>query len=100
MKKKKSKKPRKKKGDWELKDFVTSVDAVMQQQEKSNPAIKQVHAQLSPDWKRVSHHVARLLNLSDETEIEKLREEIVAEGEIATRVLIDFILAIKNQTKV
>lgn len=86
--------------EWGMEEFVESVDAVMQNQEKQNPAIKQIHAKLSPDWKRVSNHLARLLSLTGEAEIEKLREEIVAEGEIASRVLIDFVLAIKNQTKV
>lgn len=93
------KKTQKKKKDWEMKDFVKSVDAVMQRQEKENPAIKQVHARLSPEWKRVSEKIGRLLTLSHEEEMEKLREEIVENGEIASRVLIDFLLAIKNQTQ-
>lgn len=84
---------------WELKDFVESVDEVMQKQEKENPAMRQVHARLSPEWKRVSEKIGRLLSLNDEDEISRLREEIVGEGEIATRVLIDFLFAIKNQAK-
>jgi len=82
---------------WELKDFVNSVDEVMQEQEKENPAMKQVHARLSPEWKRVSEKIGRFLSLTDEDQIDQLREEIVQEGEIATRVLIDFLLAIKTQ---
>ncbi|OGQ06168.1 MAG: hypothetical protein A2W61_04985 [Deltaproteobacteria bacterium RIFCSPLOWO2_01_44_7] len=83
---------------WGLEDFVESVDKVMQKQEKENPTMKQVHAQLSPEWKRVSEKIGQLLMLTDAKEIDRLREEVVQEGEIATRVLIDFLLAIKNQS--
>lgn len=81
-----------------LKDFVQSVDQVMQTQEKENPAIKQVHARLSPEWKTVSAKIAKLLNLQEEKEIADLREEIVASGEIATRVLLDFLLTLIQKT--
>lgn len=84
----------KKKKKFGLKEFVKSVDQVMQKQEKENPGLKQVHARLSPGWKSVSAKIGKLLTLTEEAEIEKLREEIVAEGEIATRVLIDFLLSI------
>lgn len=89
----------KKKKKFGLKEFVKSVDQVMQKQEKENPNLKQVHARLSPEWKNVSAKIGRLLALSDESEIEKLREEIVAEGAIATRVLIDFLLSILQKAK-
>ncbi|MBI5300383.1 MAG: hypothetical protein HY877_08875 [Deltaproteobacteria bacterium] len=85
--------------DWEMKDFVASVDEVMQKQEKENPAIKQVHARLSPEWNRVSEKIGRLLTLTDEAALERLREEIVAEGEMGTRVLVDLLLTIKNQAR-
>ena len=88
-----------KKNKFGLKEFVKSVDDVMQTQEKENPAMKHLHAQLSPDWQRVSEKIGRLLTLNDQKEIENLREEVVADGEIATRVLIDFLLALKNQTE-
>jgi len=97
--KKKTPRTKKNKKDWEMKDFVASVDEVMQKQEKENPAIKQVHARLSPEWNRVSEKIGRLLTLSDEATLEILREEIVAEGEIGTRVLVDLLLTIKNQAK-
>lgn len=94
MKKKKSKKK-----DWELKDFVKSVDTVMQRQEQENPELKQVHARLSPEWKTVSEKLARLLSLRDEIELAKLREEIVAAGETATRVLIDFLMKLVQSSE-
>lgn len=92
-------KKRKKEKDFGMEEFVESVDEVMQKQEKQNPAIKQVHARLSPEWKRVSEKLGRFLAAPDEAVLHSLREEIVNEGEIATRVLLDFIEAIKNQAK-
>lgn len=92
MSQKKKSRPGKKR--FGLKEFVKSVDDVMQKQEKANPPIKQVHAKLSPEWKRVSEKIGRLLTLKEEAAIEKLREEVVAEGEIATRILIDFLLTL------
>lgn len=94
---KESAKTYKRQKKWVLKDFVDSVDKVMQEQEKENPAMKQVHARLSPEWKKVSEKIGHLLTLTDENQIDQLREEIVGEGEIAIRVLIDFLLAIKSQ---
>lgn len=91
MKKKKEKK------DFGLKEFVKSVDTVMQKQEKENPGLKQVHARLSPEWQRASDKISKLLTLQDEREIENLREEIIEEGEIATRVLIDLLLTIMQK---
>lgn len=91
------KKKRKSKKAFGLKDFVSSVDKVMQKQEKQNPALRQVHARLSPEWKRVSEKIGRLLTLTDEEAVEKLREEVVAEGETATRVLIDFLLTLMRK---
>ncbi|MDO8526910.1 MAG: hypothetical protein Q7T03_04385 [Deltaproteobacteria bacterium] len=90
---------KKNKKDFELKDFVKSVDKVMQKQEKESPAIKQVHARLSPEWNRVSEKIGRLLALQDENEIAPLREEVVSHGEIAARVLLDLFFTIKNQAK-
>ena len=95
----KPKKKSKSKKNWKLKDFVESVDEVMQQQEKENPALRQVHARLSPEWNRVSEKISHLLMLNDAAAIDALRETIVKEGEIATRVLIDLLLTIKNQAK-
>ena len=92
-------KKQKKKKDFGMKEFVASVDKVMQKQEKENPAIKQVHARLSPEWKRVSEKLGRFLAAAGTALIDQLREEIVKEGEMATRVLLDFIEAIKNQAK-
>ncbi|MBI4223996.1 MAG: hypothetical protein HY609_03610 [Deltaproteobacteria bacterium] len=85
---------KRKKRPFGMKEFVDSVDDVMQQQEKKHPPIKQVHARLSPEWKRVSEKIGRLLTIKEEEEIENLREAIVAEGEIATRVLLDFLLTL------
>lgn len=88
---------KKKKKEFGLKEFVRSVDRTMQKQAKENPAIKQVHARLSPEWQEVSQKMATLLTLKEEEKVEKLREEIVAHGEIATRVLIDLLLSIVHK---
>lgn len=92
-------KPQQKKPDWEIQDFVESVDGVMQEQEKNNPEIKQVHARLSPEWKQVSEKISKFLMAANEEEASKLREEIVSQGEISTRVLLDFLMSIKQQAK-
>lgn len=88
----------KRKKKFGMKEFVKSVDKVMQKQERENPSLKQVHARLSPEWNRVSQKIAKLLSPQQKEEsIEKLREEIVVEGEIATRVLIDLLLSLIKQ---
>lgn len=92
-------KKKRKEKEFGLKEFVKSVDAVMQTQEKENPEIKQVHARLSPEWNRVSEKIALLLSTQEEEAIGQLREEIAQEGEIAARVLIDFLLTIMKQAK-
>lgn len=85
--------------NWELEDFVDSVHSAMEDQEKENPAIRHVHARLSPEWKIASEKIGKLLTETDEGKIEKLREEVVEEGEIAVRVLIDFLLSVKRKAK-
>ena len=98
LKAKQKKSPRKEK-KWEMEDFVASVDAVMQQQEKESPEIRHLHAQLSPEWKIISSKIALLLETKEEEALVKIREEIVATGPLATRVLIDFLLSIVKSTE-
>lgn len=87
------------KKEWEMGDFVESVDEVMQKQEKENPDIKHLHARLSPEWKIVSEKISQFLSATDEAQISSLREEIIAHGDIATRVLLDFLMSIKMKAK-
>lgn len=87
------------KKDWEMGDFVESVDEVMQKQEKENPDIKHLHARLSPEWKQVSEKISQFLTSESEEAASKIREEIIAHGDIATRVLLDFLMSIKLKAK-
>lgn len=82
---------------YELEDLVEEIGAVMENQESENPNIKQIHARLSPEWKVASEKVAKWLMSNDEGEIDRLREEIISDGEIGMRVLMDLLLSIKNQ---
>lgn len=90
-------KKKRRKKEFGLQEFVRSVDRVMQKQVKENPSIKQVHARLSPEWQEVSNKIATLLTFKEEEKVEKLREEIIAHGEIATRVLIDLLLSVVHK---
>lgn len=87
------------KKDWEMEDFVESVDEVMQKQEKENPDIKHLHARLSPEWKLVSEKISQFLMSANEEAAAKIREEIIAHGDIAARVLLDFLMSIKIKAK-
>lgn len=94
MKKKKKKKSRKK-NEWTLNDFVGSVWKTMEQQAEKNPAIKNIHAKLSPEWNKVIQKVAQLLDASA-ADKERYIEEICAYGEKAVRPLIDALLRLRS----
>lgn len=83
--------------DYNLDDLVEEISGVMENQEKQDPNLKQVHARLSPEWEKVSHKVAQWLLCNEEVKRDRLREEIISEGEIAIRVLTDLLLSLKTQ---
>ena len=85
-------------GKWDLEDFAETVSWTMEKQAQENPAMKQVHAKLTPEWKKAYEIALRIL--SDPAE--KLRsedvEELVDMGEVATRALIGVLLDLKHAT--
>jgi len=85
--------------DWKLDDFADSVSWTMKKQELENPPIRQVHAKLSPEWKKATELIFRLLNTDDEDKEKELIEELVTMGEPATRALVGFVLEIKKNVK-
>ncbi len=78
------------KPSWEKKDFVESLSWTMKKQEIEEPAIKQVHAKLTPEWKKAVDVAVKLMNAPEGDEA-KLTEELVSMGEIGTRVLIELL---------
>lgn len=83
--------------DYDLDDLVEEITGVMEDQENQDPNLKQVHARLSPEWGKISHKVAQWLMCNDDGKRDRLREEIIGEGEIAIRVLTDLLLSLKTQ---
>jgi hypothetical protein len=83
------------KPEWKEEDFVESLSWTMKKQELEEPGIRQVHAKLTPEWKRVTELAISALNAPDEKIFVKYSEELVASGEIATRVLLELLRMIK-----
>ncbi|MBT3182789.1 MAG: hypothetical protein HN337_09840 [Deltaproteobacteria bacterium] len=84
--------------DWEMEDFVESVDWLMKKQEIEEPAIKQIHAKLSPEWEEAKKLVWSIM-ASNEERAKMLTEELVKMGEIGTRAAINTILEFKQATE-
>lgn len=82
--------------EWDEKDFAESVTWTMKKQEQENPPIKQVHARLTPEWKKATELAMRMFVSEDKESVKKLTEELVAMGEIATRAMIGILLDIKH----
>ena len=81
--------------DYDLDDLVEEITDTMEDQEKKDPNLKQVHARLSPEWHAISHKVAKWLMCEEPEKRDHLREEIIGEGEIGIRVLTDLLLSLK-----
>lgn len=87
------------KTEWKEADFVESLSWTMKKQELEEPQIRQLHAKLTPEWKKVTELAVNALNAPDERAFSKCSEELVANGEIATRVLIELLRMIKYPPK-
>lgn len=87
-------------GDWELKDFVESVDWTMKKQETESPRVKQVHARLSPEWTTATKFAIEILGCTDEDRQTKLVENLAGMGEIATRAVIGLLIEFKNKSSI
>lgn len=85
-------------GDWDLEDFAESVSWTMEKQAQDHPALKQVHAELSPEWKKATELALRILTDPAEQSQSEDVEELVQMGEVATRALIGILLDIKRAT--
>jgi len=85
-------------GDWNLEDFAETVSWTMEKQAQENPAMKQVHAKLSPEWKKAYEIALRILADPAENLKSEDVEELVGMGEVATRALIGILLDLKHAT--
>jgi len=84
------------KEDWKKEDFVESLSWTMKKQELLEPAIRQVHAKLLPEWKKTVEVALKVINAPDDDKLPKLVEELVATGEIGTRVLVELLRLARN----
>jgi tetratricopeptide (TPR) repeat protein len=83
-------------GDWNLEDFADTVSWTMEKQAQDHPALKQVHARLSPEWKKATELALRILtDPADQSRSDDV-EELVRMGEVATRALVSLLLEIKQ----
>lgn len=85
-------------GEWDLEDFAETVSWTMEKQAQENPALKQVHAKLTPEWKKAYELALRVLTDPAENLKSEDVEELVGMGEVATRALIGVLLDIKHAT--
>lgn len=82
--------------EWKMEDFAESVTWTMKKQEQEHPPIKQLHARLSPEWKKATELALDVLYAVDEESAAVKAEQLVAMGEIATRALIGFLMDLKH----
>jgi tetratricopeptide (TPR) repeat protein len=82
--------------DWDVKDFVESVDWVMKKQEQENPSIRGVHEKLSPEWEKARRIAINVLECDDEGKTLEIVEELVAMGGVGTRAAISILLDFKK----
>lgn len=82
--------------EWEVGDFIDSVEWAMKKQEGENPAIKKVYAKLAPEWDEAKSLLLQIISASDENEIELFTKKLCSFGELGTRAAIDMLLDIKN----
>lgn len=99
--KKKKKKTRQSTKDktWTLEDFVDSVETTMEKQADEHPYLHQVHARLSPEWKMAAGLVQKLIDAENDEAATLVTEMLVSKGDIATRVLIDFVQTMTQNPK-
>jgi len=85
--------------EWQMDDFVESLSWTMKKQELEEPAIRQVHAKLQPEWKKATELALKIILAPEVGNLPKIIEELVGYGEIGTRVLIEIIRSTrKNKT--
>ena len=83
-------------GEWGMEDFAESLGWEMKRQENEHPAMRQVHAKLTPEWKEATKLAVDILGEEDEEKRGEKIERLAAMGEIAARAMIGLLLDIKN----
>ncbi len=73
---------------YQLEDFAKELDQVMEQQAQDNPVLRQTHARLDPNWKKVEELALQIKTSHNTAEVIRLTEELVSHGELATRALV------------
>lgn len=83
-------------GEWDDADFAESVSWAMKKQEQEHPAIRQVHARLSPEWEKATTLALTILNEPDDQRCAELTETLVGMGEIATRAIVGLLADLRR----
>jgi len=86
------------KEDWDDEDLAMSLTWTMKKQELENPALKRVHARMTPEWEHINTLIKQLLLAKDEGEETKLLSQIIDHGEQAVYPLLEFLMGIKKIT--
>ena len=84
------------KKEWSMGDFVSSVYKVMEEQAEKNETLKMLHARLEPEWNKVTQKITELVAARGQEEITERVEEIVKFGEKAVRPLVDYIVKMRR----
>lgn len=84
------------KAEWTNEDFAKSLDWTMKKQELANPALKRLHAKLTPEWQEISQHIQRVMSAKTGEDETAGIEKIHAYGDRAIYPLIEILLAIKK----
>lgn len=82
--------------DWNVDDFVESVEWAMQKQEQENPPIKQVHAMLTPEWEKAKELAVKVISSESREEQDSLIEELVDMGEMGVRAAVGLLIDFKK----
>ncbi len=85
--------------EWNETDFTESLEWTMKLQELENPKMKRLHAQMTPEWKRINGLIRLLLETKEEAEETDFVEKISAYGKEAVYPLVEFILQFKRLNK-
>ncbi|PIU57061.1 MAG: hypothetical protein COS89_05270 [Deltaproteobacteria bacterium CG07_land_8_20_14_0_80_38_7] len=86
--------------NWGMDDFVESVSWAMEKQEIEDPAIKQLHIKLSPNWDKATKLALKIITIDDkDKDFSKLIEEYILLGNVGTLVLIDILRKAFSENK-
>lgn len=84
------------KDEWTDEDFANSLSWTMKKQELQNPALKRVHARMTPEWEEVNTLIKKLLLTQSEDEENAALAQIVNHGEKAVYPLLEVVLGLKK----